>query len=386
MAAAAGEGIKITSTELLPKRLRDGRSPPSNEADMATRRRIRNPAELKRLLTLTWQEWNDDQAPRLGAALSYYAVFSLAPLLLVLISIAGLIFGEQAARGQLMGEIQSTVGTEGASAIQSMLENSNKPSAGILASLAGFLMLLFGASSVSKELKASVNLIWKQRASSASGVAGMFKERTTALGVVLACGFLLMVSLVASSVVAALGHFLADVLPLPEAGLQLLTFTSALVVNTGVFALLLKFLPDVKISWSDVLPAAACTAVLFAIGTFLIGIYIGKAGFSSTFGAAGSLVIVLAWVYYSSQIFFFGAELTKVYAREFGSDPVESRASSSAANIDAVPNTRAGRSALPRRAVSGDPAMETDERASGFAGGLLGSALAAARIFRGFRS
>jgi membrane protein len=171
---------------------------------MPTWKSIRNPAELKRLLTLTWHDWNDDQAPRLGAALSYYAVFSLAPLLLLLISIAGLVFGEQAAKGQLLGEIETMVGVEGATAIQSMLENANKPGAGILASVVGFIVLLVGASSVAKELKASVNLIWKEEAGSGSGFGGMVKERTTALGVVLACGFLLMVSLVASSVLAAL--------------------------------------------------------------------------------------------------------------------------------------------------------------------------------------
>jgi membrane protein len=283
------------------------------------------PAELKRLLTLTWQEWNDDEAPRLGAALSYYTVFSLAPLLLLLISVAGLVFGEQAAKGQLMSEIQGMVGSEGAGAIESMLENANKPGAGIFASVLGFVTLLFGASTVARELKTSLNLIWKRRATGAGGMAAMVKERTTALGVVLACGFLLMISLVASSVVAALGRFLTSALPLPEATLQLLTFGFTLIVNTGVFALLFKLLPDVRTMWRDVLPGAALTALLFALGTFLIGIYIGKAGFSSTFGAAGSLVIVLAWVYYSSQIFFFGAEFIQVYAREVGSDPLKTR-------------------------------------------------------------
>jgi membrane protein len=348
---------------------------------METSKSAWTPGEIKRLLTLTWQEWNDDQAPRLGAALSYYTVFSLAPLLLLLISIAGLLLGEQAAKGQLMREIQGMVGAEGAGAIQSMIENANKPGAGILASVIGFLTLLVGASTVAKELKASLNVIWDREASSGSGLRGMVKERATALGVVLGCGFLLMVSLVASSVLAALGSFLTSMLPLPEATLQLLTFAFALVVNTGVFALLLKFLPDVRITWRDVLPGGAVTAVLFAIGTFLIGIYIGKAGFSSTFGAAGSLVIVLAWVYYSAQIFFFGAEFTQVYAREFGSDPMRRR------RVRRPPEVREAvskLSALPQRAASGN-GIETGDRTSGIAGGLLGSALAATKIFRGLR-
>jgi membrane protein len=289
-------------------------------------RSVRSLADVKRLLVLTWQEWNDDQAPRLGAALSYYTLFSLAPLLLLLISVAGIVFGEQAAKGQLMAEIQGMIGPEGAEAIQGILENANKPAAGIVTSVVGFLVLVFGASTVAQELKASMNLIWNRKASAAKGLLGMAKERTTALTVVLVCGFLLMLSLVASSVLAVLGRFLTGFLPLPEATLQLLTFGFALVVNTGVFAILLKYLPDVQTTWHDVLPGAGATAVLFAIGTFLIGIYIGKAGFSSTFGAAGSLVIILAWVYYSAQIFFFGVELTKAYARQYGTDPLGRRA------------------------------------------------------------
>jgi membrane protein len=341
------------------------------------------PANLKQLLSRTWQEWNDDQAPRLGAALSYYTVFSLAPLLLLLISIAGLVFGEKAAHGQLMGEIQGMVGTEGASAIQSMLDNANKPSAGIMASVVGFLVLLFGASTVAKELKASVNLIWTKDASSASGIRGMVTERVTALGVILACGFLLMVSLVASSLLAALGSYVTRVLPLPEGTLQLLTFAFGLVVNTGVFALLLKYLPDVKLRWSDVLPGAAATAVLFALGVFLIGIYIGKAGFGSAFGAAGSLVALLAWVYYSSQIFFFGAEFTQVYARQFGSKPATGRAAVKREGVDTrrMPSPQA--SGGPTRSATND--VEDGGRAAGLAGGVLGSALAASKLLRVFR-
>jgi membrane protein len=281
--------------------------------------------QAKRLLLTAWREFNKDQAPRLGAALAYYTALSLAPLLILLISIAGLVFGREAAQGQLFGELRNMVGAEGAEAIQEMIKNANQPSKGVVASIVGFAMLVFGASSVAGELKTSLNLIWNRDIDSDAGIGDTVKQRSAALGVVLAGGFLLLVSLSVSSAVAAAGSAMANVLPLPEIVMQSLNLLVSLAVITAVFALLFKFLPDVDIEWEDVLAGAAFTALLFTIGQFLIGLYLGKASIGSSYGAAGSLVIVLVWVYYSAQIFFFGAEFTQVYAREYGSDPLKKR-------------------------------------------------------------
>lgn len=281
--------------------------------------------EWKRLLLETWTEFNNDNAPRLGAALAYYTMLSLAPLLILIIAIAGLVLGEQAARGQLMYQVSDLVGTEGGAAVQQMVENARQPASGIVASLFGFLVLIFGASTVASELRASLNQIWNKQPEQGAGIRKMITERSYALAVVLGCGFLLLVSLIVSSGIAAAGTYVADRLPMPEIVLQGLNILAGIVVITGVFAVLFKYLPDVKIEWRDVLLGAAFTSVLFALGRFLIGLYLGKASFGSTYGAAGSLVIVLVWIYYSSQIFFFGAEFTQVYAREQGSDPLQWR-------------------------------------------------------------
>lgn len=281
--------------------------------------------EWKRLLLETWTEFNNDNAPRLGAALAYYTMLSLAPLLILIIAIAGLVLGEQAARGQLMYQVSDLVGTEGGAAVQQMVENARQPASGIVASLFGFLVLIFGASTVASELRASLNQIWNKQPEQGAGIRKMITERSYALAVVLGCGFLLLVSLIVSSGIAAAGTYVAERLPMPEIVLQALNILAGIVVITGVFAVLFKYLPDVKIEWQDVILGAAFTSVLFALGRFLIGLYLGKASFGSTYGAAGSLVIVLVWIYYSSQIFFFGAEFTQVYAREQGSDPLQWR-------------------------------------------------------------
>jgi membrane protein len=280
---------------------------------------------IKRLLVETYNEWSKDQAPRLGASLAYYTILSLAPLLVLLIALAGFVFGEEAARGQLFGEIRGLVGSEGAEAIQSMVNNAAKGSGGIIASILGFLTLIFGASSVAGELKASLNAIWDKPPDPEAGITTEIKQRSYALVVVLACGFLLLVSLTVSSAIAAGGRWLAGLLPLPEALLHGLNFVLSLLVITAVFAALFKFLPDVDIRWRDVFLGAAFTAILFGLGKFAIGLYLGKASFGSTYGAAGSLVIVLVWVYYSSQLLFFGAEFTQVYAQHRGSDPMRKR-------------------------------------------------------------
>jgi membrane protein len=338
-------------------------------------------AELKRLFMQTWTEWNADQAPRLGAALAYYTVLSLAPLLLLLIAAAGLIFGEEAARGQLMAQISDLVGREGGEAIQTMVQNASKPGSGILASIIGFAVLIFGASTVAAELKASLDAVWNKRPAENAGIKEIVKERSYALGVVLGCGFLLLVSLAVSSAIAAAGSFVSNMLPFSEAVLSILNLLLSILVITGVFAVLFKYLPDVNVAWGDVLLGAAFTSVLFSIGKFLIGLYLGKASFGSTYGAAGSLVIVLVWVYYSSQILFFGAEFTQVYAKSHGSDPLQTR------RHPQRPTTVRRGAELERITAHGNAGLQSDsgERATGVFGSVLGSALAVTRIVRGFR-
>lgn len=203
-----------------------------------------------------------------------------------------------------------------------MIQNASKPSSGILASLIGLATLIFGASSVAGELRAALNTVWDKPYDANAGIKEMVKERSYALVVVLGCGFLLLVSLAVSSVLAGAGKLTANFLPLPEVVLHALNIVLSILVITGVFAALFKYLPDVRLEWRHVITGAFVTAVLFTIGKFLLGMYLGKASFGSTFGAAGSLVILLVWVYYSAQIFFFGAEFTQVYACDQGADPV----------------------------------------------------------------
>jgi membrane protein len=274
---------------------------------------------LKELLTAVVSKWSEINAPRQGAALSFYTMLSIAPLLVVSIAIAGMAFGEQAARGQIVWQIQNLVGREGGQAIQAMLEHARRPDTGVLAGLFGIVTLLFGASGVFIELRDSLNLIWGVRAKHSSGLKAMVRDRFTAFTMVIGIGFLLMVSLVANAAITAAGHFFGGFLPLSEAVLHIVNIVVSFVGVTLCFALLYKAVPDARIEWRDVWMGAAVTAALFTAGKFLIGLYIGKAALSSTYGAAGSLVVFLVWVYYSAQAFYLGAEFTHAFAERHGS-------------------------------------------------------------------
>jgi len=282
---------------------------------------------MKELLVQAWKEWNDDNAPRLGAALAYYTILSIAPLLVIVIAIAGLIFGREAVQGQLYVQIQGLVGNQGARAIETMIAGSSNIGHGLIAAITGTVALVLGATTVVIEIRNDLNIVWDVPGKQNTGVTGLLKDKSSALVIILGCGFILLVSLVVSAGVAALGTFFAGVLTVPTALIEGVNFVVSIAVITGVFVLLFKFIPDVRLEWGDVLVGAAFTAVLFTIGKFALGMYLGKASFGSTFGAAGSLVIVLVWVYYSAQILFFGAEFTQVYAREHGSDPLKRRQS-----------------------------------------------------------
>ena len=270
------------------------------------------------LLTRTYSKWNEDHAPALGAALSYYTVFSLAPLLMIVIAIAGLVFGQEAAQGQIIGQIQGLVGEESAKAIQSMIEEARKPAAGILATLIATAMLLFGATGVFAQLQESLNIIWKVKEKPGEGMWKTLKNRLMSLMAVLGTGFLLLISLVISAGLSAVGATLAHVLPGPEFLLQIINFFVSFAVVTLLFAMIYKLLPDKPIQWNDVWVGAAITSLLFTIGKFFIGLYLGKSDVGVAYGAAGSLVVILIWVYYASQIFLFGAEFTAVYAESRG--------------------------------------------------------------------
>lgn len=269
-----------------------------------------------RLIRETYAEWKKDNVPLHAAALAYYTVFSLAPLLLIAIAVAGAAFGEEAARGELVRQIQGLVGKEGAVAIQAMIENASQPgSGGVLASVIGFFLLMLGASGVFGQLQMALNTIWNAEPNPRRGIRSFITTRFLSFAMVLVIGFLLLVSLLLSSILVAAGSSLNRLMPgFPVLGQGLNLFIS-LGVITVLFASIYKYLPDVRVPWRDLWVGAAVTSVLFNIGKAAIGLYIGNSSFSSTYGAAGSLVVLLIWIFYSTQILLIGAEFTQVYSR-----------------------------------------------------------------------
>lgn len=272
------------------------------------------------LIKTTFSAWIDDYAPSMGAALAYYTVFSIAPLLLIVISVAGLIFGEEAARGEIFGQLEGMMGADGAAAVQGLLESVSQPEQGVIGTIIGAVVLLIGATTVFGELQADLDRIWRApEREKSSGLWSLIRSRILSFGMILGIGFLLMTSLVFSAFLSALGRWWSPILGDWELLAQAIHFAISFALITAVFAMIYKFMPRVSIAWHDVWIGAAVTALLFTIGKFLIGLYIGKAGVASGFGAAGSLVIVLVWVYYSAQIFLLGAEFTWAYAHGHGS-------------------------------------------------------------------
>ena len=275
--------------------------------------------EYWNLLKRTCSQWLEDKAPRLGAALAFYSVLSIGPLLLITISIAGAVFGEEAARGELMAQIKQLVGTQGAEGVQLVLANSRQPDANILASIIGMATLLLSASGVFGELQDALNTIWHVKAPEGKGIVLFFKARFLSFSMVLGIGFLLMVSLVITAVLTGLSGYITSRLPLLTPFLFIFDFLITLSVISILFALIFRILPDTDVEWSDVWIGAIVTGLLFTFGKFLIGLYLGHSAIASTYGAAGSVVILIIWVYYSAQILYFGAELTRAYAETLGS-------------------------------------------------------------------
>ena len=264
--------------------------------------------------------WSDDYAPSMGAALAYYSVFSMAPLLAIVIAVAGMVFGAEAARGEVFGQLRGLMGDDSARTIESLLDSFGQPSRGIPSALAGLAVTLIGATTVFGELQDALDRIWRAPARDRSGgVWGLVRSRLLSFGMILGIAFLLMVSLVLSAAISALGHWSSQVLVGWELWLQGLNLVFGFALTAVVFAMIYKLMPRVAVRWRDVWLGAVATAVLFSAGRFLIGLYIGKSGIASGFGAAGSVAVIFVWVYYSAQIFLLGAEFTWVYAKTFGS-------------------------------------------------------------------
>jgi membrane protein len=268
------------------------------------------------LIRRTASNWTDINPPHLGAALAFYAMLSMAPLLVISIAIAGFVFGREAASGQVVAQIQDLAGPAAAEAVQTVLKYSRRGYAGIAASAAGMVVLLFGASGVFTELRDSLNTVWGIK-TPGTGLKGIIRYRFFAFSLVLASGFLLLVSLIASTVVQVAGNYFSKFLP--EFPLQAANFVLSLIGITILFGLLYKFVPDIRIKWSDVWIGAAVTSLLFTIGKFLIGVYLGKAAVGSPYGAAGSLVVFMVWLNYSAQVFYLGAEFTRTFSERHGS-------------------------------------------------------------------
>jgi membrane protein len=273
-----------------------------------------------RLLKDTASSFSEDYAPSMSAALAYYTTFSIAPLLFIVILIAGLIFGEEAARGEIFAQLRGLMGEQGASAIQTMVQSVREPATGAIGAVVSVVVLLIGATTVLAELQNALDRIWRAPARDrVSGLWGLLRGRLLSFGMILGIGFLLIVSLLVSAALAAFGKWWGPLLGDWETLAQILNMAVSFGLFTTAFAMIYKFMPRVKIEWHDVWIGAAATALLFTVGKFLIGLYIGKSAVASGFGAAGSVIVVLLWVYYSALIFLFGAEFTWVYAHAFGS-------------------------------------------------------------------
>lgn len=271
------------------------------------------------LIRETFKEYFADEAPRLGAALAFYTIFSLPALLILVIAVAGLAFGVDAAQGQIVNEVQAFIGEESAKTLQTVIESARRPEAGIVATIVGLVTLLLGATGVFGELEDALNIVWNVPKKEGFSVLALVKSRFLSFTLILGTGFLLLVSLVVSAGIAALGKYSSQLFPDTELLLQIASTLISLAVITVLFAMIYKILPKVKVAWKDVWIGAFLATLLFTLGKSLIALYIGKSGVASTYGAAGSLVVILIWVYFSAQVFLLGAEFTQVYSRHHGS-------------------------------------------------------------------
>lgn len=276
--------------------------------------------EIWEVLKQASEEWSDLNVPRLGASLAYYSLLSLAPLLILVVTICGLVFTKNTAEASLIQQGREVLGPTGAKTLQGLIDNAHQAKSGVIATFIALITLLFGASGVFVELRDSLNAIWGVKPQSSGGWKGMVWQRIISFGMVLALGFLLLVSLVISAALGLAEKFFSGFVPLNTALLgEVANFTVSLLAIAVLFALIFKFVPDKAIAWRDVVIGSIATALLFTVGRALLGLYLTTAGVGSTYGAAGSLVALVVWVYYSAQIFFFGAIFTQVYSEHCGS-------------------------------------------------------------------
>lgn len=271
------------------------------------------------LVKSAFTSWSQDHAQSMGAALAYYTMFSIAPLLLIVISMTGILFGPEAARGEIYGQLTHLMGEQGALGVQNLLESTNQPTEGVAATTIGIVLLLVGATTVFAELQDSLDRIWRAPARTGNGIWALIRARLLSFGMILGIGFLLMVSLVFSAGLSAVSKWWSPVFSGWVVIAGFANFVFSFLLTTGMFAMIYKVMPRVNIRWSEVWIGAAITAALFTVGKWLIGIYIGRSAFSSGYGTAGSLLALLVWVYYSAQIFLMGAEFTWAYSHIFGS-------------------------------------------------------------------
>ena len=335
---------------------------------------------MSRYLTLfkeTFKEFGEDKAPRLGAALAYYTIFSIGPLLLIAVAMAGIFFGQEAAQGQISGELGKIFGAQMAKSLEEMIQAAAKPKSGMVATIIGVITLMLGASGVFGQLKDALNTIWNVEPKKAGGIMGFVKQRFLSMAMVLGIGFLLLITLVFDTVIAAMGPWLERMMG-GEALLQTVQLVLSFAIAVVLFAAIFRILPDLKIAWRDVWFGAVFTAVLFVLGKFGLGLYLGKAAVGSAYGAAGSLVILLVWVYWSAQILFLGAEFTQVYARTFGSlqgDTSKRDARAQAARPEDRPREKT-RDGVPERAPIPAPMHARPKSGGGLvkvaAGGMAG--------------
>lgn len=309
--------------------------------------------DVFQLLRDTFEGWNEDKAPRLAAALAYYTVFSLAPLLIIAIAIVGAAYGQQSARTQIIGQFQRLMGDVGAQAVQALIQGASRPGASALAAVIGTATLLLGAAGLFGSLQDALNTIWEVKPKPGQGIIAMIRDRFMSFAFVLGTGFLLLVSLIISAAIQGLSGYLATFTPNMGMVVEIVNSILSFIVVTFLFAMIFKILPDVKVDWSDVWIGAVVTALLFTIGKFALSLYLARTSTGSTYGAVGSLIVLLVWVYYAAQILLLGAEFTKVYAREFGSRGVPAE--------NAVPLTEHERT---QQGIPHKETVQTAERAT----------------------
>lgn len=272
--------------------------------------------DLGNIFVKAGQDWVTDKAPRLAAALAFYTILSLAPLLVIAAAIAGVFFGEEAARGEIVNQLRGLIGSAGAEVVQTTLQNANKPRAGLIASLIGIITLLFGASGVFGELQDALNKVWKVPPQPGKSWGAFLKSRFLSFAMIVAVGFLLLVSLLISALLSVFATFIQGMFPNLTLLLRVVNFAFSISIISALFALMFRYLPDITFKWREIIVGALLTAVLFTMGKYLIGLYLRHAGVATPYGAAGSVVAFVVWTYYSGLIFFYGAEFTQVLAHK----------------------------------------------------------------------